>query len=74
VIGLPDDYRGETVEAFVSLRAGHEVDEGELVSFCGERMAAYKRPRKVTVLGDLPKTASGKILRRELRQPGVAES
>ena len=68
VVGVPDSYRGETVKAFVSLRRGHTADEAELVSHCRERLAAFKVPRSVVVLDDLPKTATGKILRRELRQ------
>jgi long-chain acyl-CoA synthetase len=67
VVGIPDDYRGETVKAFVSLKPGHEVTEEALIAFCKERMAAYKYPRTVQFLDELPKTASGKILRRELR-------
>jgi long-chain acyl-CoA synthetase len=67
VIGVPDEYRGETVKAFVSLRPGRSVTPEELIAFCRERMAAYKYPRMVEVLDELPKTASGKLLRRELR-------
>ncbi|QHA03762.1 AMP-binding protein [Streptomyces broussonetiae] len=67
VVGVPDGYRGETVKAFVSLRPGAEADPDELAVYCKERLAAYKYPRQVEVLPDLPKTASGKILRRELR-------
>ena len=70
VVGAPDAYRGETVVAFVSLRAGRSVAEGELVEFCRQRMAAYKCPRKVEILDEVPKTPTGKILRRELR--GIA--
>jgi long-chain acyl-CoA synthetase len=68
VVGVPDSYRGETVKAFVSLKAGASTDEATLIAFCKERMAAYKYPRMVEILGELPKTESGKILRRELRQ------
>ncbi|MFH9085435.1 class I adenylate-forming enzyme family protein [Streptomyces sp. NPDC017673] len=67
VVGVPDGYRGETVKAYVSLRPGAEADPDELAVYCKERLAAYKYPRQVEVLPDLPKTASGKILRRELR-------
>ncbi len=67
VIGVPDEYRGETVKAFVSLRAEHPVTEPELIAFCEERLAAYKYPRQVEILDELPKTATGKLLRRELR-------
>lgn len=67
VVGVPDAYRGETVRAYVSLRPGAVVEPGELGSYCKERLAAYKYPREVEILAELPKTASGKILRRELR-------
>jgi long-chain acyl-CoA synthetase len=67
VIGVPDDYRGETVKAFVSLKPGHAAEPSELIAFAKERMAAYKYPRQVEIVDELPKTVSGKILRRELR-------
>ncbi|MFE4953906.1 AMP-binding protein [Streptomyces sp. NPDC056653] len=67
VVGVPDAYRGETVRAYVSLRPGAVVEPGELGAYCKERLAAYKYPREVEILAELPKTASGKILRRELR-------
>ncbi|WP_328893085.1 class I adenylate-forming enzyme family protein [Streptomyces sp. NBC_00236] len=69
VVGVPDTYRGETVRAYVSLRPGASVEPGELGAYCKERLAAYKYPREVEILTELPKTASGKILRRELRSP-----
>ncbi|MFD5703904.1 AMP-binding protein [Streptomyces lasiicapitis] len=73
VVGVPDAYRGESVKAYVSLRTGADGAAGadayaaELIAYCKERLAAYKYPRAVEVLAELPKTASGKILRRELR-------
>lgn len=67
VVGVPDEYRGETVHAFVSLQPGATVTENELIAFCRSQMAAYKYPRAVFFVDELPKTASGKILRRELR-------
>ncbi|WP_433504260.1 class I adenylate-forming enzyme family protein [Pseudonocardia halophobica] len=67
VVGVPDEYRGETVKAFVSLRAGKQVTAEELIAFAKERMAAYKYPRQVEFLDEIPKTVSGKLLRRELR-------
>ncbi|MEE1794001.1 AMP-binding protein [Streptomyces sp. BE308] len=69
VVGVPDAYRGESVRAYVSLRPGAAVTPGELSAYCKERLAAYKYPREVEILAELPKTASGKILRRELRSP-----
>jgi long-chain acyl-CoA synthetase len=70
VVGAPDEYRGETVRAFVSLKPGARAETDELIAFCRERLAAYKCPRSIDVLDELPKTVSGKILRRELREPG----
>ena len=67
VVGVPDPYRGETVKAFVALKTGASATATELQEFCKERMAAYKYPRLVELVSALPKTASGKILRRELR-------
>ncbi|MFC9240409.1 class I adenylate-forming enzyme family protein [Streptomyces decoyicus] len=67
VVGVPDAYRGESVKAYVSLRPGAAPDPAELAAYCKERLAAYKYPRAVEILAELPKTTSGKILRRELR-------
>ena len=67
VIGVPDEYRGETVNAFVALRDGVTATDVEIIEFCRERIAAYKYPRQVEFLDALPKTATGKFLRRELR-------
>ncbi|MDQ0841774.1 class I adenylate-forming enzyme family protein [Streptomyces sp. V1I6] len=69
VVGIPDAYRGESVKAFVSLRPGAVAEPEEISAYCAERLAAYKYPREVEVLPELPKTTSGKILRRELRSP-----
>jgi long-chain acyl-CoA synthetase len=71
VIGVPEAYRGETVKAFVSLHDGATVTPEELIAFAGERLSAYKRPRMMVVLPSLPKTVSGKILRRELRDQHI---
>ncbi|SHL05295.1 long-chain acyl-CoA synthetase [Pseudonocardia thermophila] len=67
VVGVPDPYRGETVKAFVSLRPGRTATADELIAFCKERMAAYKYPRQIEFLDEIPKTVTGKLLRRELR-------
>ncbi|MCP2255993.1 long-chain acyl-CoA synthetase [Prauserella aidingensis] len=68
VVGVPDDYRGEQVVAYVSLRPGESTDEATLIEFCRQCIAVFKAPRRVTILPELPKTASGKILRRQLRE------
>jgi long-chain acyl-CoA synthetase len=67
VVGIPDAYRGETVKAYVSLRPGVTADPEALARYCKDRLAAYKYPRVVEILPELPKTTSGKILRRTLR-------
>jgi long-chain acyl-CoA synthetase len=67
VVGVPDEYRGETVKAFVSLHRGESVTEAELIEYCRGQMAAYKYPRSIEFIDELPKTTTGKILRRELR-------
>ncbi|RBY83240.1 AMP-binding protein [Blastococcus sp. TF02A-30] len=67
VVGVPDEKRGETVKAFVSLVPGATATADELIAHCKERMAAYKYPRSVVLVDELPKTVTGKILRRELR-------
>ncbi len=67
VVGRPDAYRGETVAAYIVLQPGQVVTEEDLVSFCASRLAAYKRPRSYDFVSDLPKTLTGKVLRRRLR-------
>lgn len=67
VIGVADPYRGETVKAVISLKPGAATTPADIILFCKERMAAYKYPRMVEIIEDLPKTVTGKILRRELR-------
>ncbi|MFI0367056.1 class I adenylate-forming enzyme family protein [Actinomadura sp. 1N219] len=70
VVGVPDDYRGETVKGYVVLHAGARATPEELISFVRQALAAYKCPRAVEIVTDLPRTASGKILRRALRDTG----
>jgi long-chain acyl-CoA synthetase len=67
VVGVPDAYRGETVVAYVTVRAGTQPTEQELIDFAKSRLAAYKYPRKIHIIDDLPKTQTGKIRRRALR-------
>ena len=66
VIGVPDPYRGETVKAFIVLKEDAEVDEASLNRYCRKNLAAYKVPRMYEFRAELPKTAVGKILRRQL--------
>jgi HIP---CoA ligase len=67
VIGVPDDRLGEVAKAFVVPRAGATVDEAAVIAWCRERMANYKVPRSVDVVGALPLNASGKVLKYVLR-------
>lgn len=67
VVGVPDAYRGENVHAYISTWAGKSVTAEELIEHCKRQMATYKYPRTIEILDELPKTASGKILRRQLR-------
>jgi long-chain acyl-CoA synthetase len=67
-IGVPDEYRGETVKAFVVLNPGEQVPEQELIDFCRKKLAPYKVPKIIEYRESLPKSAVGKILRKALRQ------
>ena len=66
VIGVPDEYWGESVTALVVLRPGETLREEEVITFCGLHLAHYKKPRSVEFVSDLPKNAAGKIMKREL--------
>ena len=67
VAGIPDPSKGETVKAWVVLRAGQTVSEADLRAYCREKLAPYKVPSKVEFRADLPKSMIGKVLRRALR-------
>ena len=67
-VGIADKYRGETVKAFVVLKPGETATEEEIITFCREKLAAYKVPKLVEFRSSLPKSAIGKILRKILRE------
>jgi long-chain acyl-CoA synthetase len=68
VVGVPDGYRGERVRAYVALKSGTDTTPEELIAHCRRLLAVYKAPREVVLLDEIPKTLSGKALRRELRE------
>jgi long-chain acyl-CoA synthetase len=67
VVGVPHESHGEEVKAFIILKEGQTPSEAELIAWCKETMAAYKYPRMIEFRTSFPKTATGKILKRELR-------
>jgi len=69
VIGVPDDRWGETVKAIVVLRDGHDAYAAELIEFCRARLAGFKCPHSVDFVDELPRNPSGKVLKKDLRQP-----
>ena len=69
VIGVPDDTWGEAVKAVVALKEGHEASAEDIIAFARTRIASFKAPRSVDFIKALPRNPSGKILKRELREP-----
>lgn len=73
VVGRPDTYQGESVVAYVSVRNGSAVTTDELMAFARDRLAAYKRPKEIHIIDELPKTQTGKIRRAALK-PASAQT
>ena len=69
VIGVPDERWGETVKAFIVLKPGATLDHESILRFARARIAGYKLPKSIDVVTELPRNASGKLLRRVLREP-----
>jgi long-chain acyl-CoA synthetase len=72
-VGIPDEYRGETVKAYIVLKEGETATEDDIIGFCRERLAAYKAPKMVEFRDELPTSAVGKVLRRMLRDEEEAK-
>ncbi|NLA26783.1 MAG: long-chain fatty acid--CoA ligase, partial [Firmicutes bacterium] len=70
-VGLPDEYRGENVIAYVVPLPGEELTEEEIIKYCRENLTAYKVPRKIHFVKELPKSSIGKIMRREVRTKAI---
>lgn len=68
VIGVPDAKWGEVVKAVVVLRPGEKASQDEIISFCRGKIAGYKIPKSVNFADHLPKTPTGKILKRSIRE------
>jgi long-chain acyl-CoA synthetase len=68
VIGVPDETWGEAIKAFVALREGKKATQEEIINFCKDHMASYKKPKSVEFVDSIPKNAYGKVLKRELRE------
>jgi long-chain acyl-CoA synthetase len=69
VIGVPDERWGEAVKAVVVLKPGAEANEADILNFSRQRIAAFKVPKSVDFVDALPRNASGKVLKRELKEP-----
>ena len=67
VVGIPDEIRGESVRACISLKEGAVATEEEIRRFCRQHMADYKLPKQIIFLDSLPKTATGKIHKEDLK-------
>jgi acyl-CoA synthetase (AMP-forming)/AMP-acid ligase II len=68
VVGVPDEQWGESVKAVVELRSGASASADDLIAFCAERLAGYKKPRTVDFVTELPRDAAGKLLKRAIRE------
>jgi long-chain acyl-CoA synthetase len=73
-IGLPHEYRGETVKAFIVVKEGETLTEDDVVKYCKENLAAYKVPKLIEFIDELPKSAVGKILRRKLKDMEIEKT
>ena len=69
VIGIPDETLGEAVKACVVIKEGVSISENDIIEFCKEKIASYKKPKSVDFISEVPRNASGKVLKKVLREP-----
>ena len=72
-VGIPDEYRGETLKAFIVPKPGETITEEEIITFCRQKLAAYKVPKSVEFRSELPRSSVGKALRRILREEEITK-
>ena len=68
VIGLPDEHWGEVVKAVIVLKKGASVTEADIIEFCGKHLAGFKKPKSVDFWEELPKSSTGKLLKKDIRE------
>ena len=73
-VGVPDEYRGETLKAFIVLKKGQSATDREIIDFCREKLAPYKVPKLVEFRDSLPQSSVGKVLRKELRAEEIQKT
>ena len=69
VIGIPDEKYGEVVKACIVKKEGSKINEDDLINFCKDRIASYKKPQSIDFIDEVPRNASGKVLKKVLREP-----
>jgi acyl-CoA synthetase (AMP-forming)/AMP-acid ligase II len=70
VVGMPDELWGESVRAFIARKPGSGLSAEEVIEFCKKHLASYKKPKKVDFVDEIPRNASGKVLKNQLRRMG----
>ena len=69
-VGVPDGHGGETVKSYIVLRPGEVADAGEIIAYCGEKLAPHQVPKTIEFIKEMPKNAVGEVLRHELTEMG----
>jgi acyl-CoA synthetase (AMP-forming)/AMP-acid ligase II len=67
VFRIPDQRWGEAVKAMIVLKSGYSASAEEIIAYCSDHLAGYKRPKTVSFVEDLPRTSSGKIMKKKIR-------